>query len=165
MTSYPLGSVANVKASAAALHELASRLTTVDTDQLDHLLDHLLQDGGLLHAAQRLLAHARTALGPHRDEAGPHPDAVPAYTLTNALARIDEDLSDRRAEALEFLSATRALVVQGPSPVHEAAPPAEGTAQPFAPIRHINTGEVTTTGYNAAARRILLQAGFEETPG
>ncbi|MER7701606.1 hypothetical protein ABTX81_01720 [Kitasatospora sp. NPDC097605] len=32
-------------------------------------------------------------------------------------------------------------------------------------IRHTNTGEITTTGYNAAARRILLQAGFEETPG
>jgi hypothetical protein len=164
MTSYPLGSVANVKASAAALHELASRLTTVDTDQLDQLLDHLLQDGGLLHAAQRLLAHAGTALGPHRDEAGLHPDAVPAYTLTHALARIDEDLTDRRREALEFLSATPALVVQGPSPVHEAVP-AERTAQPFVAIRHTNTGEVTTTSYNAAARRILLQAGFEETPG
>ncbi|MEU6355049.1 hypothetical protein ABZ896_38020 [Streptomyces sp. NPDC047072] len=33
------------------------------------------------------------------------------------------------------------------------------------PIRHTITGEITTTGYNAAARRILLQAGFEETPG
>ncbi|MFJ9058465.1 hypothetical protein [Streptomyces sp. NPDC102409] len=33
------------------------------------------------------------------------------------------------------------------------------------PIRHIITGEITTTGYNAAARRILLQDGFEETPG
>ncbi|WP_344639677.1 hypothetical protein [Kitasatospora cystarginea] len=32
-------------------------------------------------------------------------------------------------------------------------------------IRHINTGEITTTSYNAAARRILLQAGFEEAPG
>ncbi|MFD4022259.1 hypothetical protein ACFWRV_01900 [Streptomyces sp. NPDC058576] len=32
-------------------------------------------------------------------------------------------------------------------------------------IRHSITGEVTTTGYNAAARRILLQDGFEETPG
>ncbi|WP_097921921.1 hypothetical protein [Streptomyces sp. wa1063] len=32
-------------------------------------------------------------------------------------------------------------------------------------IRHTITGEVTTTGYNAAARRILLQAGFEATPG
>ncbi|MFF2189672.1 hypothetical protein [Streptomyces sp. NPDC058155] len=32
-------------------------------------------------------------------------------------------------------------------------------------IRHAITGEITTTGYNAAARRILLQAGFEETPG
>ena len=32
-------------------------------------------------------------------------------------------------------------------------------------IRHTITGEITTTGYNAAARRILLQAGFEETPG
>ncbi|MFE0772182.1 hypothetical protein [Streptomyces sp. NPDC058861] len=32
------------------------------------------------------------------------------------------------------------------------------------PIRHAITGEVTTTGYNAAARRILLQDGFEETP-
>ncbi|WP_282697868.1 hypothetical protein [Streptomyces sp. CC208A] len=31
-------------------------------------------------------------------------------------------------------------------------------------IRHAITGEITTTGYNAAARRILLQAGFEETP-
>ncbi|MYS36702.1 MULTISPECIES: hypothetical protein [unclassified Streptomyces] len=32
------------------------------------------------------------------------------------------------------------------------------------PIRHSITGEITTTGYNAAARRILLQSGFEETP-
>ncbi|MFD7517443.1 hypothetical protein ACFV85_21875 [Streptomyces niveus] len=32
-------------------------------------------------------------------------------------------------------------------------------------IRHAITGEITTTGYNAAARRILLQSGFEETPG
>ncbi|MCX4531055.1 hypothetical protein [Streptomyces sp. NBC_01669] len=31
-------------------------------------------------------------------------------------------------------------------------------------IRHTITGEITTTGYNAAARRILLQDGFEETP-
>ncbi|WP_405593099.1 hypothetical protein [Streptomyces sp. NBC_01190] len=31
-------------------------------------------------------------------------------------------------------------------------------------IRHTITGEVTTTGYNSAARRILLQDGFEETP-
>nr|WP_203721676.1 hypothetical protein [Streptomyces coelicoflavus] len=37
-------------------------------------------------------------------------------------------------------------------------------AEPFIPIRHAITGEVTTTGYNAAARRVLLQAGFEETP-
>ncbi|MBM7167041.1 hypothetical protein JQK87_01100 [Streptomyces sp. G44] len=33
------------------------------------------------------------------------------------------------------------------------------------PIRHTTTGETTTTGYNAAARRILLQSGFEETSG
>ncbi|MFJ4338616.1 hypothetical protein [Streptomyces sp. NPDC088915] len=33
------------------------------------------------------------------------------------------------------------------------------------PIRHTTTGEITTTGYNAAARRILLQDGFEEAPG
>ncbi|QMU80602.1 hypothetical protein GXW83_28260 [Streptacidiphilus sp. PB12-B1b] len=33
------------------------------------------------------------------------------------------------------------------------------------PIRHAVTGEITTTSYNAAARRILLQDGFEETPG
>ncbi|MEV5605479.1 hypothetical protein AB0L33_28960 [Streptomyces sp. NPDC052299] len=33
------------------------------------------------------------------------------------------------------------------------------------PIRHSITGEITTTRYNAAARRILLQSGFEETPG
>ncbi|MFE0703513.1 hypothetical protein [Streptomyces sp. NPDC058872] len=32
-------------------------------------------------------------------------------------------------------------------------------------IRHAITGEITTTGYNAAARRILLQDGFEEAPG
>ncbi|MFD8550155.1 hypothetical protein ACFV08_00800 [Streptomyces fradiae] len=32
-------------------------------------------------------------------------------------------------------------------------------------IRHSITGEITTTGYNAAARRILLQDGFEEAPG
>ncbi|MGQ4435322.1 MULTISPECIES: hypothetical protein [unclassified Streptomyces] len=31
-------------------------------------------------------------------------------------------------------------------------------------IRHTITGEITTTGYNAAARRILLQDGFEEAP-
>ncbi|MEV0577123.1 hypothetical protein [Streptomyces sp. NPDC050392] len=40
----------------------------------------------------------------------------------------------------------------------------EASAEPFTPIRHIITGEITTTGYNAAARRILLQSGFEETP-
>ncbi|MER7851374.1 hypothetical protein ABTZ98_02295 [Streptomyces bacillaris] len=33
------------------------------------------------------------------------------------------------------------------------------------PIRHTVTGEVTTTGYNATARRVLLQDGFEEAPG
>ncbi|WP_370119495.1 hypothetical protein [Streptacidiphilus sp. MAP12-33] len=33
------------------------------------------------------------------------------------------------------------------------------------PIRHARTGEITTTRYNAHARRILLQAGFEEAPG
>ncbi|MFE5647535.1 hypothetical protein ACFQ8Q_00230 [Streptomyces cyaneofuscatus] len=33
------------------------------------------------------------------------------------------------------------------------------------PIRHTITGEITTTGYNADARRILLQSGFEEAPG
>ncbi|MGW2397113.1 hypothetical protein ACWCYY_11225 [Kitasatospora sp. NPDC001664] len=33
------------------------------------------------------------------------------------------------------------------------------------PIRHTGTGEITTTGYNAAARQILLRAGFEEAPG
>ncbi|MCX4501085.1 hypothetical protein [Streptomyces anulatus] len=33
------------------------------------------------------------------------------------------------------------------------------------PIRHIVTGEVTTTGYNAAALSILLQDGFAEAPG
>lgn len=80
------------------------------------------------------------------------------------LARIDQDLTDRRREALEALSATRIPVVQGPAPVHEVAAPAERTAQPFMPIRHTTTGEITTTGYNAAARRILLQSGFEETP-
>lgn len=37
--------------------------------------------------------------------------------------------------------------------------------EPFRTIRHTITGEVTTTGYNAAARRILLQDGFEEAPG
>lgn len=37
--------------------------------------------------------------------------------------------------------------------------------QQFIPIRHTITGEVTTTGYNAAALRILLQDGFEEAPG
>ncbi len=41
----------------------------------------------------------------------------------------------------------------------------EAPAEPFIPIRHTITGEITTTGYNAAARRILLQDGFEETPG
>ncbi|MGC4951127.1 hypothetical protein ACLQ2N_33675 [Streptomyces sp. DT224] len=33
------------------------------------------------------------------------------------------------------------------------------------PIRHSITGEITTTRYNAAARRLLLQSGFEEAPG
>ncbi|MFJ8248499.1 hypothetical protein [Streptomyces sp. NPDC094466] len=37
-------------------------------------------------------------------------------------------------------------------------------AEPFRTIRHSVTGEVTTTGYNEAAQRILLQDGFEETP-
>ncbi|MEU2231260.1 hypothetical protein [Streptomyces vietnamensis] len=32
------------------------------------------------------------------------------------------------------------------------------------PIRHTITGEITTTAYNAAALRILLQDGFEEAP-
>ncbi|GAV38227.1 hypothetical protein [Streptomyces acidiscabies] len=32
-------------------------------------------------------------------------------------------------------------------------------------IRHAVTGEITTSGYNAAALRILLGAGFEEAPG
>lgn len=41
----------------------------------------------------------------------------------------------------------------------------EAAAEPFMPIRHAITGEITTTGYNAAARRILLEDGFEETPG
>ncbi|MFC9948217.1 MFS transporter [Streptomyces pratensis] len=41
----------------------------------------------------------------------------------------------------------------------------EAQAEPFMTIRHTITGEITTTGYNAAARRILLQDGFEETPG
>ncbi len=40
----------------------------------------------------------------------------------------------------------------------------ETPAEPFLTIRHTITGEITTTGYNAAARRILLQDGFEETP-
>jgi hypothetical protein len=150
------------------LHELADHLTTVGTDQLAPLLEHLLQDGGLLHAAQRLIARARTAVGPYLDETHPDQDSAPADTLVHALARIDEDLkglTDCRGEALEALSATRSLVLQGPSPVHESAAPADRTAQPFVAIRHANTGEITTTGYNAAARRILLQAGFEETPG
>ncbi|WP_343241991.1 hypothetical protein [Streptomyces sp. SID13666] len=165
LTSHPLDSVANVKASAAALHELACHLTSADSDQLDQLLEHLLQDGGPLHAVQRLIARARTAVDPCLDETHPNPESVPAYTLTHALARIEQDLTDRRMEALESLSATRIHVVQVPSPVHEAAAPAERAVQPFAPIRHSTTGEITTTGYNAAARRILLQSGFEETPG
>ncbi|MEU5800010.1 hypothetical protein ABZ773_05950 [Streptomyces sp. NPDC047804] len=41
----------------------------------------------------------------------------------------------------------------------------DAPAESFTPIRHIITREITTTGYNAAARRILLQDGFEETPG
>ncbi|CAM5326721.1 hypothetical protein SAVIM338S_00849 [Streptomyces avidinii] len=41
----------------------------------------------------------------------------------------------------------------------------ETPAEPFMTIRHTITGEITTTGYNAAARRILLQDGFEEAPG
>ncbi|SDP41656.1 hypothetical protein SAMN05216259_12850 [Actinacidiphila guanduensis] len=148
------------------MHELAGHLTTVGTDQLAPLLEHLLQDGGLLHAAHRLVARARTAVGPCLDEPDPGQDSAPADTLMHALARIDEDLkglTDCRREALEALSATRTLVV--PSAVHEAASPADRAAQPFVAIRHASTGEITTTGYNAAARRILLQAGFEETPG
>jgi hypothetical protein len=150
------------------LHELAGHLTTVGTDRLAPLLEHLLQDGGLLHAAQRLFARARTAVGPCIDETRPDPDSAPADTLMRALARIDEDLkglTDCRREALEALSTTGSLVLQGRSRVREAAAPAERTAQPFVAIRHATTGEITTTGYNAAARRILLQAGFEETPG
>ncbi|WP_405421508.1 MFS transporter [Streptomyces erythrochromogenes] len=38
-------------------------------------------------------------------------------------------------------------------------------AEPFMTIRHTITGEITTTSYNGAARRILLQDGFEEAPG
>ncbi|MFJ7278274.1 hypothetical protein [Kitasatospora sp. NPDC098663] len=88
----------------------------------------------------------------------------PLDPVTNAKA-IDEDLNDRRMEALETLSAARTPVFQGPSPVHEAAAPAERTAQqPFVTMRHSTTGEITTTSYNAAARRVLLQRGFEETP-
>ncbi|MEE4544050.1 hypothetical protein V2S66_18990 [Streptomyces sp. V4-01] len=147
------------------MHELAGRLTAVDSAQLGQLLEHLLQDGGLLHAAQRLVACARSAVDPHLDETHPDPGSVPAYTLMHALARIDEDLTDRRREALELLSAARSVVVQGPSPVHAAGAPTERTALPFVPIRHTGTGEITTTGYNAAARQILLQSGFEETPG
>lgn len=40
----------------------------------------------------------------------------------------------------------------------------EAPAEPFMTIRHTITGEITTTSYNAAARRILLQDGFEEAP-
>ncbi|WP_435125615.1 hypothetical protein [Actinacidiphila sp. bgisy144] len=56
------------------------------------------------------------------------------------------------------------VAAQGTSPVHEASAAAERTAPPFVTIRHTTTGETTTTRYNAAARRILLQAGFEEAP-
>ncbi len=38
-------------------------------------------------------------------------------------------------------------------------------AEPFMTIRHTVTGEITTTGYNLAAQRILLQSGFEQAPG
>lgn len=38
-------------------------------------------------------------------------------------------------------------------------------AEPFMPIRHAITGEITTTSYNAAALHILLRDGFEETSG
>lgn len=48
------------------------------------------------------------------------------------------------------------------SALPEAQPDAQ--SEPFMTIRHTTTGEITTTGYNAAARRILLQDGFEETP-
>lgn len=41
----------------------------------------------------------------------------------------------------------------------------DAPAEPFMTLRHTITGEITTTGYNAAARRILLQDGFEEAPG
>ncbi|MFF4767454.1 hypothetical protein ACFY1V_13155 [Streptomyces sp. NPDC001255] len=40
----------------------------------------------------------------------------------------------------------------------------EAPAEPFLALRHAVTGEITTTSYNLAARRILLQDGFEETP-
>lgn len=146
------------------MHELAEQTDDLDTDQLGPLLERLLQDGGLLHAGQRLVARARSAVDRCLDWTRPDPGSVPAHMLMAALARIEKDLTDRRREALELLPATRTLVVQGPSPIHEAAA-AERTAQPFVPIRHTTTGEITTTGYNAAARRILLQSGFEETPG
>ncbi|MDT0407753.1 MULTISPECIES: hypothetical protein [unclassified Streptomyces] len=36
--------------------------------------------------------------------------------------------------------------------------------EPVRTIRHALTGEITTTRYNSAARRILLESGFEEAP-
>jgi len=124
-------------------------------------LDHLLLDGGLLHAAERLLSHARKAVDPDLDEHHPDPDSVPAYRLMHALARTDEDLNDRRMEALGALPAARAVALPESSPILDAAA-AQHTAQPFVTILRNSTGEITATGYDADARRILLGAGFEE---
>ncbi|MEU6234673.1 hypothetical protein [Kitasatospora sp. NPDC047058] len=84
---------------------------------------------------------------------------MPAYKLMHALALIDEDLNDRRMEALGTLPAARALDTPAPLPVQAAAEP---TAQPFVTILRTSPGEITASGYNAGALRILLTAGFEE---
>ncbi|WP_308222409.1 hypothetical protein [Kitasatospora sp. A2-31] len=166
LPSHPLDSVVHVNASAATLHELADHLATIETDQLDQLLGDLLQDGGLLHAAERLLDLARAAVDPDLDETHPDPGSVPAYRLMHALARLGEEVWDCRMAVLESLSAvrTRDLDPTEPSPAHPASRSAavNPTARPRVTILRTDTGDITATGYDPAAQRILLRAGFEE---
>ncbi|MGW2543753.1 hypothetical protein ACWC5I_23465 [Kitasatospora sp. NPDC001574] len=99
--------------------------------------------------------------------------AAALHIVGDELTALGADQPDRILENLlrdgaplpaaePVVAPARTLVVPGPSPVHEAP---ERTAQPFVTIRHTGTGEITTTGYNEAALRILLRAGFEEVPG
>ncbi|WP_369794920.1 hypothetical protein [Kitasatospora sp. NRRL B-11411] len=164
LPSHPLDSVVHVNASAATLHDLADHLATIETDQLDQLLGDLLQDGGLLHAAERLLDRARAAVDPDLDETHPDPDSVPAHRLMHALARLGEEVWDCRMAVLEALSAARSREPDPtePSPAHPAARSApERAARPRVTILRTDAGEITATGYDPAAQRILLRAGFE----